>query len=523
MTIKRAIFISLIALTLVAFPLQCLIEGSAENIAAVCLVMTSAIGVLLYVGVSDGLNTQPLSTIAILGYCVTTHLGALIVQTASWTPLISYLYSPLYTFAVIVFYQWIAILVHTAYRYFSSPKRSDTGFFRSLSGWIGLYRIPSAGALWFMGSVGLASFFLSRFEGVAGKIGQAFNFLTWAPFLIPFFLREIGDSYCNARRSKFMLVAFTGAIGVLGLAVNARQIMFIGVLTIGVLYLFAGMRSKELVTRKMLQKVGMVAILLAIVAVPLSNLATAMAIARGWRGKISPVAMIQTTYHIWRRPALLAAYRAETAAHSRYLPYDERYVANPGLARLVSTKFIDNSLHFAGTLKSDAAKARLLEVSGQFAWAVLPEPVLNRLHIKLDKEGLTYSMGDYLAYMSRGIPLGGHKTGSMFAQGQALLGPFFPILYAALCLLLFGVMDLLIIRHRDAPATICTLGMLEIWWYFNQGIHYEALHSVFAFFARNLEQMILIYAIVFAMARVVQQNTNALLSVRKMPQWQQST
>jgi hypothetical protein len=523
MTIKRAIFFWLIILTLVAFPVQCLIDRSAENIAAVCIVMTSAIGVLLYVSVSDSLNTQPLSTVALLGYCITTHLGALIVQTASWTPLISYLYAPLYTFGVIVFYQWIAIFVHAAYRYFSPPKPVNTGFFRSLMGWIGLYRTPSAGALWFMGCFGLASFFLSRYEGVVGKIGQAFNFLTWAPFLIPFLLRELGDSYCNARRSKFMLIGYTGAIAVLGLALNARQIMFIGVLTIGVLYLFAGMRSKELVTRKMIQKVGIVAVLLAIVAVPLSDLATAMAIARGWRGKISPVAMIQTTYHIWRRPALIAAYRAETAAVSRYLPYDERYVANPGLARLISTKFVDNSLHFAGALKSDDAKARLLDVSTQFAWAVLPEPVLDLLHIKLDKEGLTYSMGDYLAYLSRGIPLGGHKTGSMFAQGQALLGPIFPILYALICLLLFGVMDLLIIRHQEGPATICALGMLEIWWYFNQGLHYEALHGVFAFFTRNLEQMILIYVIVFAMARVVQRSTNALLGVQSVPQWQQST
>ncbi len=522
MTIKRAIFVWLIGLTLLTLPLQCLIDNSSENIAAVCLVMASGVGVLLYLGVSDALNSQPLSTVALLGFCVTTHLGALIVQTAAWTPLGSNLYSPLYTFGVIVLYQWIAVAVHCTYRFFSPPVAGPPGLLRSLLGWMGLYRTPSVAALWFMGCVGLAAFVVARNESIIGKTGQWFTFLTWAPFLIPFFLREIGSSYCNARRSRLLLIGFTGVIGLMGLAFNARQIIFIGGLTIGLLYLFSGMRSKEAVTGTMIKKMAAAAVLVAIASVPLSDLATAMAIARVSRGKISPIAMIQNTYHLWRRPALLAAYGAENEAVSRYTAYDERYIANPGLARLVSTKFIDNSLHFAGALKSDEAKERLRDVSVQFAWAVLPEPLLNLMGIEFDKQALDYSMGDYIAYLSRGLVLGGHKTGSMFAQGQALFGPLFPFIYAIICLFLFGAMDLLTIRHRAGAATISALGMLEIWGYFNQGLHYEGLSNVLAFFVRNLEQMILIYVVIFAMARVVERSVKALLGYRPELQWQQS-
>lgn len=522
MTIKRAIFSILMALLFVSLPIQWLIDGSVENVAAVCLVLASSVGVLLYVGMSDGLRSQPLSTMAILGFCVTTHMGALLVQTASRTPLVSYLYTPLYTFGIIVLYQWIAVAMHVAYRFFSAPVPGEEGLLRSGLRWMGLYRTPSAPALWFMGCVGLASFFVAHSEGVAGKIGQAFNFLTWAPFLIPFFLGEHGNSYCNARRAKFMLAGFTGIIGLLGLALNARQIIFVGGLTIGLLYLLAGMRSEERVTSSMVRKIGLVAVLLAIVAQPLSDLATAMAVARGWRGKISPVAMIRTTYNVWKRPALLAAARAEGAATSAYLAYDERYISNPGLARLVSTKFIDNSLHFAGLLKSDGAKARLRDASIVLAWAVLPEPVLDRLDLKFDKKELTYSMGDYLAYLSRGIPLGGHKTGSMFAQGQALFGVVFPIIYAGICLLMFLVMDLLSIRHRDAATALSAFAMLEIWWYFGSSLHYEALHNVSGFFLRNLEQTVLIYAIIYATARLFESGAKALLGYPTTLRYRQS-
>lgn len=521
MTIKRAIFFWLIMALLVSLPLQWLIDPAAENVAAVCIVMASSIGVLLYVGFSDGLKNQPVSTLAILGYCVTTHMGALLVQTAAWTAIRSYLYTPLWTFGVIVFYQWIAVGMHAAYRYFSPEAPRPAGLLRGIFGWLGLYKTPSVSMLWFMGCVGLASLLLSRFEGVLGKIGLAFNFLTWAPFLIPFYLRELGEGYCDRHRNKVMLVVYAGVIAILALAVNARQLMLIGGLTVGMLYWFAGMRSRELLTGKMVRNAILAAIGLAILSAPLSNLATSMAIARTWRGKISPIAMIKTTYGIMKRPELIAAYNSESAAISRYLAYDERYIANPGLARLVSTKFIDNSLHFAASLKSEESLQRLADTSFDFYLEVVPAPLLDAVGIRIDKE-FKYSMGDYLAYLSRGLPLGGHKTGSVFAQGQALYGPLFPVLYALICLAMFGVMDLLTIHRTGAAASMSTLAMLQIWAYFNQGLHYEALHSVFYFFVRNFEQTVLVYISVFAMAQIMERGTHALLGVRSLPRWQQS-
>jgi hypothetical protein len=503
MTVRNAIFNSLIALTLLAVLLQFVISPSIENIASSCIVMASALTVLLYLRGTSALEQHPLSTFAIFGFCVSTQLGALLVQTAAGTSLVASLYSPLYTFGMLAFYQAIAMLMHVAYRFFSVRRSTDAGLLRGLLDWAGIYRSPSCGTLWYMGCVGLSTIPFSKYEGVLGKVAIGFNFLAWAPFLIPIYAAELGEDYRNAKLNRFLLVLYTGAFGVLGLAINVRGIMFSGVATVGLLYLLRAMRSDAPVTGRALRQIGVLALIILAISGPLSDLATSMAVARQMRGKVSAVVMIRTTLRIWQQPGVIAAYRADQELASRFSAYDEHYIANPMLARLVETKFYDTSFHFANTLTTDDAKARLRDVSLQLAWASLPAPLLHALHINVDKDALGFSMGDYLAYLSRGIPLGGRKTGTVFAQGIALFGPLFPFLYAVICLGLYGLMDLLTIRPAKGAARISAVGMLQIWTFFIGGIAYESLHKVLNLFIRTFWQTLLIYVMMRTPARLL--------------------
>jgi hypothetical protein len=518
-SVRRAIFTLLIALTVLALPLQFVIDPTSENIAAACIVLGSSLTVLLYVAGSEALETQPLSTFAILGFCVTSQLGALLVQTATWTALRSSLYDPIYTFGTLALYQGVAVLAHVTYRFFSVARPARVGFLRGLLDWAGVYRVPTSETLWIMGCIGLISYFFSRNLGVIGKVALAFNFLTWGPFLIPFYLSQVGDAYCNARRNKMLLGVFAMAMVVLGIGLNARGIMFAGVVTVGLLYLLAGMRSHAPLTRRSVIRIAALAVALAAVSVPLSDLATSMVIAREWRGKVSAPEMMRTTLRVWRNPKLIAAYRAGGEAASRYKSYDEHYIDNALLARFVGTKYVDNSLHFARTITTDDSKARLRDVSVKFLWAAVPGPVLHRLGININKEELGFSMGDYLAYLSRGLPLGAHKVGSMLAQGTALFGPLFPFVFAAICLVLFGVMDLLTIRPLDGAASLSALGMLQIWSFFNAGLVYEGLHTVFTFLIRSVEQMVLIYVFIFGLAQLLLRSKQAIIGIPTVPVW----
>jgi hypothetical protein len=454
LSVKTAILNTLMWLTLLAVPLQCAIDSSAENIASACIVLLSSMTLLAYIKWGGAAADQPVSTVALLGFCVTSQLGALLVQTAYWTPLRVSLYDPLYTFGTLACYLAIAMAMHRVYRFFAAPGAARVGLFRGFLDWLGIYRVPAASALWFMGCVGLLSFPISARDGLAARIGAGFNFLTWAPFLLPLYLREIGPGYCKARRHYLLLAIYSAIVVVLGIALNVRVIMFIGAATIGLLYLLVGMRSNAPLTRKAVVRVGVLALVMAAMSMPLSDLATSMAIARGSRGKISPAQMVKKTLSVFRRPALIAEYRRETSAVSRFAAYDEHYIANPLLARFVETKFHDNALHFASRLTTESAKEHLRQVTIDDTWATLPTPLLKLLGVGVDKDDLNYSMGDYLAYLSRGVRLGGRKTGSMFAQGIAVMGPLFPILYAFICLFLYKLMDLLTVRTAAGAASL---------------------------------------------------------------------
>jgi hypothetical protein len=523
MSVKNAILNTLMWLVVLSLPLQCLIDPSAENIASVCIVMVSSLCVLAYIKWGGSADAQPLSTIALFGFAVTSQVGALLVQTAFWTPLRLSLYNPLLTFGSLALYLGIAILAHMVYRFFSVPVPNRVGIIRGLFTWAGVYRVPSAGSLWAMSVLGLASFALSSHEGIAARIAAGFNFFAWAPFLLPLYMREIGPSYCNGPRNKILLAGYTFLVVLMGIALNVRVVMFIGVVTVALIYLLIGMRSEAPMKQKYLKQMGVVALIMLALAVPLSDLATSMAIARGARGHVSPVEMIKRTLSVWRRPGLIAEYRRERSAVSRFAAYDEHYIANPLLARFVETKFHDNAFHFAGALTTEESKDQLRKVTMDAIWAALPTPVLKFLHIGVDKDDLNYSMGDYLAYLSRGLPLGGRKTGSMFAQGQAVLGPLFPILYGALCVFVFGLMDLLTLRGAGGRVELSALAMMNLWIFFYRGITADALSNLFVFIFRDFAQTVVIYVIIFAIVRLMLGNRPVRLESSIDPGWQRAT
>jgi hypothetical protein len=523
-TVRQLIFNGLIALTVAALPAQCLINPSAVNVACTCIVLSSSLMVLFYLKWSSALEFHPLSSAAILGLCICSQLGALLVQTAYLTALVDSLYDPLYTFAMLALFQAIAVFMHAVYGFFSvkRPTVGDRRLIRGLLDWAGVYRTPTCGMLWYMGFMGLPTFVFAHYEGVASKIAAGFTFLAWAPFLIPFYRSEIGESYCNAKLNRILLAGYVALVALLGVALNARGIVFAGVATVALLYLIAGMRSHAPVTRRALLMFAGAGALLLAVSGPVSDLATSMQIARQARAKLPPQEMIRETVRIWGQPRLIAAYRADQAAASRFTAYDEHYIDNAMLSRLIETKFYDNSFHFAKTLSSDSARARLRDISVQLAWAELPTPLLKRLGISIDKDSLQNSMGDYLAYLSRGVPLGGHKTGEMFAQGMALFGPLFPCLYALACLALFALMDLLTIRSAEGAASISGLGMLQIWTFFQGGLTYESLHKLLGVFVRNFEQMVLIYSMILAPAWLLVRKSPNAPALPDLSVWQRS-
>jgi hypothetical protein len=483
--------------------LQLVIEPSLQNTATAAVIFLSSAAAFLYLRNTSALAAQPLSAFAIFGFCFTTQYGALVFQSIAWTAVSASLYAPLYTFSTLAFYQAIAIGMHSAYRFVLAPNPEPPSQLRRFFSWGGLYFRPSNGPLWIIGATGLVSYFLDSLSGVPGKIALGFNFLTWAPFLIPLYSREDGSIHSPIRRDTFALCIYAAVVCVLGLALNQRVIMMTGGATIALLYLFNGMRSDTRVTPYALVRTCSVAVLCIALLGPISNLATAMVIARAARGKIPASEMISNTIDAWRHPNLIAAYRADQRAAATYSEYDEYYLSNPIVARLVESKFHDNALHFAGTLTTPRSQRYLRDMTIDSLWYILPEPVLHFLGVNIRKDDLIFSTGDYLAYLSKGVSLGGERTGSIFAQGAVLLGPLFPFLYAVICVGFFAWMSLLTYRAPSGAIGLSAMAMMNTWFLFIDGVTGEGFQQVFESLLRRFPQKIIIYCLVLGVARFI--------------------
>ncbi len=496
-----------IALPLLCVPLQAIIDFSAVNVASACIVAGSSLAVLLYLSLSQALETHPLSGFVLLGFCCTTQLGALVVQTLSWTALSASLYDPIYTFGTLLFYQLIAVAAHVLYRYFTPRQTGGGSVVRTILARFDMYRIPSVRTLWIFGWLGLCSFYFSGGSAIYNKLAGAGNFLAWAPFLIPYYWLVKGDSYCNAPRAMRFLALYALLIALVGIAVNVRNTMFAGVATVTLLFLLHGFRTRARLKAGAVVKVIILAATVALFMDPLSNFVTAMALARNYRGKISPVEMVSNTFYVLGRPDLIHAYKEKEKANV-LSAYDESYISNSVLSRLIETKFHDNALHFGRSIAVEDDRDRLWNVTTDSLWAALPTPVLKLLHVSINKDDMHFSVGDYLGYLSRGQPLGSYRTGSVFAQGLVLFGAVFPLVYALACLMVYHVLELMTAKFQSGPALVSAAAMMNMWLFFLHGVTADSLEVFFTFVLRGLVQMVLVYFTAVCVARVLTGNKN---------------
>jgi hypothetical protein len=493
MSISRFINTLLLCLTFLAFAAQFAIDFSTENIAASSIILIGAISTLLYLRWTESINTHPLSTFTLFGFCVTSLLGALLAQSLAWTSVSANLRQPLLTFPALVMYLAIALLAHAFYRVITAT--SKPGLVRYTFQSVGVYATPSPLNLWIIGGLGFFGILLSKYSAVA----HGLSIFAWAPFLIPIYLSQTEGGGANSRKNYMLLAAFAILIALMAMAFNARGMMLSGLITLALLFLLVGMRNQKPITNKILVMWGVLVLLAAAVSWPASNMIIAMEAARVDRGKISGIKMVENTLENFQNPEKLESYREIELAKSLRSSYDETYIDNPLMKRFVITKFHDSAIYYAGKI-SDKNADEVMGISEDFFLSTLPQPWLDWLKIDVDKNSLYFSMGDVLSHYAVATPLGGERTGSMFGQGWVLFGYLFPIIYFVMCLILFASLDIFSIQNAVGVVTLSVIGMLNIWSYFLFGITADSLHALFMSVFRGIPQSVFLYAILFFIA-----------------------
>jgi hypothetical protein len=477
--------------------MQFFIDFSNINIATNCIVLASSLTTLFYFRYSKALITHPLSGFSLLGFCVTTQLGALLAQSFTWLSLVYNLRQPIVTFGVLAIYQIIALFAHIFFRIITTKDATtEIGIVRYTFQKLGIYETPSVIHLWIMGGFGIFFLLLAHISPIA----NGFSFLAWAPFLIPIYVQQIGPNYCNAAKNYLCLIAFASLIGLMALAFNARGLMLSGFATVALIFLLAGMRSNNKITFKMLSKFSFIGLICFALSWPASNMVTAMVIARKERGRVDIFQMVSKTWDNFLDPDKLNEYNKQVIVSDLRSAYDETYIANPMVARFVTTKFHDNGIYFAGKIEAKGTD-ELTKVSEDFFWYSLPQPWLDYLKIDVKKDQMGFSIGDVMANLVVGTPLGGERTGSIYGQGWVLFGYYFPIIYFFMGIALFAAIDIFALQTVSGVTILSVIGMLNLWPNFLFGITADSIHHLFNSVVRGVLQSVALYAFMFSISK----------------------
>jgi hypothetical protein len=499
MTSSKFINNSLIFLTILAFFTQLFIDFSSVNIATSAIIFCSALSTILYLRWSSALDTSPLSTFAIFGFSFTTVIGAIWAQSVSLLPVSGDLHQPIVTFSWLALFQAISIVAHMFYRsVWKSTNSINSSFLTRVFDSIGIYALQPPSVLWFVGVLGLFCVLLSKVFPVANGL----SFLAWAPFLIPGYNSQIGKGYCNITTQSFFLVLHASVIALLAMFFNSRGVLLSGFATLGLIFLVAGMRSQKKISSAMFFRLAVLVIVIGAISSPVTKLVTAMAIARYERAQVSPIKTIENTIENFNDPAKLERYTKLAELMKSRSAYEEVYISNPVLARLVTTKFHDNAIFFADKI-SDKNADDVMRKTIDFFFIALPQPLLDKLGIDIEKVAIQrYSIGDLLSHYANGTVLGGLRTGSIFGQGLLLFGNFFILIYFLMCLVLFSAIDIFSKRTTDGLIIISAIGMLNLWQNFLFGITADSFHALFIGVVRGVLQSAFLYFIAISIAKL---------------------
>jgi hypothetical protein len=473
---------------------------------AAALTLASSSFTLQYLRRTRAFAEVPLSSFAVLGLSITSQWGALVSQSASRIPLAENLYAPVRTFVLLGLFQLVAVAAHWLFRRLHFTMAARQTLVQSVLQPISLFTVPSTGNLWIMAATGMTALMITGNAAEAGGTTSfiaGFNFLAWAPCLIPFMHQRYGRAYCELRRHGIGIALYLLLAAGVSMATNHRYIMFAGVVS-GVLLSFMMVLSDETPTRRpKLWKVALLALIVPLAIKVAADFTTAMAVARSVRSTASPLMLLRETLYALTDPHAIQLFRDWEKDQAITGMYDENYIVNSAAARFIDTKFHDNMFFFIQGFRGSEI-AELERLTSEQLWSILPRPVLNFIGVSVVKSGETASIGDYIVYFKYGGEgLGSFKTGSVFAHGLALFPLTFPLLYLLMCLLMFMAWEMQSRPNPGGQVEICPLAMLKAWPLFTGGITAESIGAAMSFPLRNVWQSIVLYLVVFTLSRLL--------------------
>lgn len=484
---------------------QLWIDASVSNAISVFIVAAMSAVTLHFVIRGSVFRALPLPALIVLGFNVSTMSGALIAQTLSLRPLVYNLIVPQTTFALCALFQ--ISLLGALYIFLSSSTlciASRTINRRAFSR-MGIMQAPTPVQLWIMGLIGSAAMLGSgsnEYGDVGGKFIDGLGYLAFAPFVIPVLDKVFPLTQASSitKASKWLLLGYIVLLLFVAMVRNSRGTFMIGITNLGMVAILLMLLGQLRVTARLRRSLVVGAVMVLMVAPMAADLAIAMVVVRSERTEVSGTELVTLTLSAFNDKPALEAYRKAAVIIAGAGMYEENYLANPFVARFVSTKFFDSTLSYED-VRAGAHAEKLWGITIDKIGAMLPTPVLGGLGIDINKKDLEFSMGDALLNAQTGAGLGGYKIGSPLGHGMSLVGPLVFIAVVPLFVLVFMAVQSLTLTVGSV-VVISPVILLQLIAIYRLAVGDSLLIPV-SLMLRTLPQNILIYWLIYQGTRWV--------------------
>jgi hypothetical protein len=472
------------------------------------------------------LLNAPLPSLAVIGFGLSYFYIPVIVKTFQNESICDGLHYPEYDFlfalGTII---CMGIANHLAIR---------MGFARNISEAIrnkmlkplGTFKSPTELQMWIIGMFGIVAFATVLFSNTTDeqkmaastleKLVDGFKPFAYAPFLI--FVSVLYDHQKkNTKIGYFKFIFYFLALILVGTATNRRADILFGFASTGICVVYCYMTNIIPLTKAVLRKTIIYAIVALLGLSQFQDLSTAMVIVRSQRSDVSGLDLLVLTFEKFfdkEQIRKFAEERALNLSKQDAIGWFEAYHTNEIANRVSNICYGDAALiTVMECSKSDMEDIRKREIDGVVA--KFPNPLIRLIGYRVDKLSIiNHSMGDYYLYI-RCIQdharwaLGGFKTGNMIVSYISVFGWFSPVALIISTLIVFILMNSMIIpsnfgQTRILINPVALIGMYGTTFMFTSAAAgADCLAGLLSYPIRAYWQAILLYALILWISKVI--------------------
>lgn len=435
---------------------------------------------------------------------------------------------PYYTFSL----EMLLFVISSLAFYFSINKNDSNNVLQKIFWRIGFFKRFSPAVIWFLGFIGLIARISSFAIGVEigniiGKVIQGLIFLMYFPFvllypsLLGFIVLSKRELLLNIKLGKFnlkdisvnnkiLVSCYICVVFIINITTNSREGIIAPIALIILLHCLhlvniSFKSRKSFSFSKILFVIGFILILFNI----LNRISDAMLAVRSERAKLGTSELFERTIdNYYNDSSKDEEFKAKSNYGNNTLrPYsqgwNEIYIDNFILNRYANIRITDETLYHAFRIRERDLQQYMFSDFLKKTLMILPVPILNWLHINVDKSQGLYSRGDILYSLSTNKKL--FKTfivTSHVGDGIATFGIwYFPLQF----ILFFCVFKLLnsLVYFSERGVIYSVYGLAGLFSFLGMFRNAEGCFDDMAYCLRGYWQSIVIFLIFSAAIQFV--------------------